>query len=125
MLSPKIAQNFARALSYFEVRGLDDWAELVSAELDSAVQKCATHSCLRCAHACITVDVWLGHAPGADLKKPPSEQAVAIFHRGCARYVRLTPSREGAEDFSLADEYFFCPWEERIEAEAVVGDSDE
>lgn len=122
MLSPKIAQNFARALSYFEVRGLDDWVELVSAQLDSAVEKCAAHSCLRCAHACITVEAWLRHAPGADQSKPPTKKLVLLAHRGCGRFVRLNASENNDQCFSLTDEFFFCPWEERVEA---AGGSDE
>jgi len=112
MLAQRTAQTFSDAISYFELRGLLDWAELAESAIHEQVAKVASHSCLRCMHACISVEAWSEN----DIKK------VAIAHRGCGRYARLEPAHEDLQNFSLDLLYFGCPWEQRTESE---GGSDE
>lgn len=113
MLSPKTAQCFEKAINFYEFRGLTEWRELVENSVAAAVEQSASNACLRCMHACISVESWL----------EGGKKRVAISHRGCARFVRLEMAHEDRQDLSLDIHGFWCPWEERGSIES--GGSDE
>lgn len=111
MLSKKASAAFAKALDYFEFRAQDDVLLLVQKAIEDVAEKSSSHACLRCSHACLTVEV---------LSSPESTEAW-VAQRGCDRYVRLEPQSEARQDFSLELNYFACSWEER-EHEKEVSD---
>jgi hypothetical protein len=103
MLSRKASSTFAKALDYFEFRAQNDLLLLVQKEIEDVAEKATSHACLRCSHACLTVEV---------LSSPESKKAW-VAQRGCDRYVRLELQSDARQDFSLELLYFACSWEER------------